>query len=70
MLVELGVVEQRYRAGNLFVAGDPARKITEQLIDDASYVPVYLGPWARVSGDLGLPLLAAKGNHFATASRS
>jgi 8-hydroxy-5-deazaflavin:NADPH oxidoreductase len=35
--------EQRVRPGNLFAAEDDAREVTEQLIRDAGYDPVYVG---------------------------
>ena len=34
---------QRLRPGNLFAAEDEAREVTEQLIRDAGYDPVYVG---------------------------
>ena len=35
--------EQRVRPSNLFAAEDDAREVTEQLIRDAGYDPVYVG---------------------------
>jgi 8-hydroxy-5-deazaflavin:NADPH oxidoreductase len=35
--------EQRARPGNLYAADDEAREVTEQLIRDAGYDPVYVG---------------------------
>ena len=35
--------EQRARPSNLFAADDDAREVTEQLISDAGYDPVYTG---------------------------
>jgi predicted dinucleotide-binding enzyme len=37
------VDEQRVRPSNLFAAEDEAREVTEQLIRDAGYDPVYVG---------------------------
>lgn len=37
------VAKQPVRPGNLFAADDDARAVTEQLIEDAGYEPVYVG---------------------------
>jgi 8-hydroxy-5-deazaflavin:NADPH oxidoreductase len=37
------VAEQRVRPSNVFAAEDDARAVTEQLISDAGYDPVYVG---------------------------
>ncbi|GAA5193615.1 dinucleotide-binding protein [Rugosimonospora acidiphila] len=41
------VAEQRVRPGNLFVADPDARQVTEQLIVDAGFDPVFLGDLER-----------------------
>jgi predicted dinucleotide-binding enzyme len=54
------IAAQRMRPSNLFAADDDARGVTEQLIRDAGYDPVYLGglELARAMED-GLGLLFA-----------
>ena len=37
------IAKQRVRPGNIFAADDDARAVTEQLIRDAGYEPVYAG---------------------------
>lgn len=39
--------DQRVRPSNLYVADDDARPVTEQLIRDAGYDPVYVGDLTR-----------------------
>jgi predicted dinucleotide-binding enzyme len=41
------VAGQRVRPGNLFAADAEAREVTEQLIVDAGFDPVYLGDLER-----------------------
>ncbi len=41
------VREQRVRPSNLYVADEGAREVTEQLIRDAGYDPVYAGDLSR-----------------------
>ena len=37
------IADQRVRPSNLYAADDDAREVTEQLISDAGYDPVYVG---------------------------
>ena len=37
------IAKQRVRPGNVFAADDEAREVTEQLIHDAGFDPVYVG---------------------------
>ena len=39
--------QQRVRPSNLYAAEDGARAVTEQLIRDAGYEPVYAAGWSR-----------------------
>jgi 8-hydroxy-5-deazaflavin:NADPH oxidoreductase len=55
--------QQRVRPGNLHAAEDGARQVTEQLIRDAGYDPIYVGglDQARVLEDtLGLVVSIAQ----------
>ena len=54
------VAEQRVRPSNIFAAEDDARDVTEQLIRDAGYDPVYAGGLDRARAlEDGLGLLFA-----------
>jgi 8-hydroxy-5-deazaflavin:NADPH oxidoreductase len=47
------IASQRVRPSNFFAADDDARAVTEQLIRDAGYEPLYVGglEWARALED-------------------
>ena len=59
------VAKQDPRPGNFYAADDEAREVTEQLIRDAGYEPVYLGNLenARVLEDFA-PAFAKSGTVF------
>jgi predicted dinucleotide-binding enzyme len=55
------IASQRVRPSNFFAAEDGAREVTEQLIRDAGYDPLYVGglEQARALEDGGKPWMAA-----------
>jgi predicted dinucleotide-binding enzyme len=59
------IATQERRPGNVYAADDEARDVTEQLIRDAGYEPVYMGKLdnARVLEDF-VPAFAASGTVF------